>query len=478
MKTCRTVKTLLPTAALLSVFMSSCDNSTFDITETESETSCLNVITRSATGSKDLQTQVFAFDMDGTCVARTDADSDYRLNLELGKQYHITAIATSGTCYSIPKDVSHESVIRMTGNEGWAISPLEMARTDVTTSKSTSTLSLQMQFAVTCLTVELTGIPEEYDTVMLSFPDMGTGLSMSGNIETGGTVSIGLEKRGEVWTCDPFHVFPGTKDKQEFNVRLIKGDTECITAVSTNQPFKAGTPYHITGTFADGDFLIEGHIGQASWNTPENMTFQFGPRISESGIVGTDEGGDSDTGDDNPVSVNRIPTPTSEWNGHIVALVYDADGNPVSDESEIAGMKQATLLLISLDDWDKMTSAGNESTPDMAAEAAHGYIEYGMDGWDIPTETQARQLKAAYNDDSNGTGSTSLSILNAAIVKAGGVGIETVDGSDNVRYLCERATRTFCFKSASLNVTNAGAKTANYHLRPVRTVSVKTDGAS
>ncbi len=475
MKTSRTVKTLLPTAALLSVFMSSCDNSTYDITETESETSCLNVITRSATGSKDVQAKVFAFDMDGTCVAGTDADSNYRFNLELGKQYHITAIAASETCYSIPKEISRESVIRMTESEGWAISPLEIAQADVTTSKSTSTLSLQMEFAVACLTVELSGIPEEYDTVLLSFPNMGTGLSMSGNIETCGTVSIGLENRRGVWTCDPFHVFPGTGDKQEFNVRLIKGDTECITSVSTDQVFKAGTPYYITGTYADGDFLIEGHIGQASWNSPEKMTFQFGPKISESGIGTTNEGGKSDTVDDSPVSVSKIPTPTSEWNGHIVALVYDTDGSPVSDESEIARMKQATLLLISLDDWNKMTSAGNESTPDMAAEAAHGYIEYGMDGWDIPTEAQARQLKATYNDDSNGTGNTSLSILNEAIVKAGGVGIETVSGNENVRYLCERATRTFCFKSTSLNVTNAGAKTANYHLRTVRTVSVTTD---
>lgn len=143
--------------------------------------------------------------------------------------------------------------------------------------------------------------------------------------------------------------------------------------------------------------------------------------------------------------------PCSIWQGHVVAFVDSIAGGYVD------------LTLISLRDWDKIYSA---NSPNANFDTiVHTYAENELSQWSIPTETQARRLKASYNDDST---CNTLVSLNSVLQSIHADTIATVKGAQKIRYLCQEAIKSFSHR-AGTNVTNAGVST-KYHLRLVNVV--------
>lgn len=145
--------------------------------------------------------------------------------------------------------------------------------------------------------------------------------------------------------------------------------------------------------------------------------------------------------------VNRWPERYECFDGHFVIFVDSLSPHV------------AELTLMSLADWGKLMSAYSEA-PHAASDTAKCYIEFGLSGWSIPSETEARRMKDSLNVDE----------MNVELAAMYGDGIHVTDGSSNARYLCEKAEKTFSF-AENTKITKAGAKT-KYRLRLVHTIRV------
>ena len=106
----------------------------------------------------------------------------------------------------------------------------------------------------------------------------------------------------------------------------------------------------------------------------------------------------------------------------------------------------------------------NTITLTQASALASSYTEYDLIGWRIPTEAEARTLSSLYREHTDLFDSLLLEAQASPVVL-------TDDKGNNLRYLCEDATKTYSFKNST--ITNAGATVKNYHLRLVRIVRVQ-----
>lgn len=145
--------------------------------------------------------------------------------------------------------------------------------------------------------------------------------------------------------------------------------------------------------------------------------------------------------------VNRWPMQYECFDGHFVIF------------TDSLSPKVAELTLMSLTDWSKIMSSYSE-TPEAASDTAAHYVEFGLAGWTIPTETMARRIKEELTPDE----------MNVELAAMYGDEIRVTEGSSNARYLCEKAEKTFSF-AENTKITKAGAKT-KYRLRLVRIIRV------
>lgn len=154
--------------------------------------------------------------------------------------------------------------------------------------------------------------------------------------------------------------------------------------------------------------------------------------------------------------METLPAPLSLWDGHVVV------------DTTLCGDDSSTLLLLSIADYDGLTSALNAETPGMASGLATNYQEGALASWRIPTEDEARQLRAAYLAHPD--------FFEDLLAQSGGDPVAITDGKgNNIRYLCAEARHTYSFKpgSAYNAIKEAGASVRDYHLRLVTTVRVK-----
>lgn len=143
--------------------------------------------------------------------------------------------------------------------------------------------------------------------------------------------------------------------------------------------------------------------------------------------------------------VSRWPRQYETFSGHFVIFV------------DSLSPRVAEITFLSLTDWPDIYSANSADYYNQAIDTASYYSELGLAQWSIPTETQARRMKSDLNID----------ILNARIQSNTSLDSSTSIISEDARYLCQQATKTFSF-APNTNVTTAGAKT-QYHLRLLRT---------
>jgi len=446
---------LLYILSLSVLLFSSCEKLSLpdeNTTEESADKQKITIITRSATNDIQYPISVFAFDSSGKCSAQQTLESaSENLSLSLTKgQYRIVALSnTSG--YSIPSNPSLSSLVEMESSSNFSLSPLQMGQAEVTVGNASQTVNLSLSYKVSTIDISLSSVPSSVSSVDVTVSHLYAAMNMDGEYSKDGTSTIALQKSGDTWSAKAY-VFPGSSSQTVFSISLNDANGTSSYGYTYSSPLSAGTPYNIKGHYSSDMLTLSASFFSVGWSEPIALNFSFGPGSSDKTPTET---------------VTSFPKAGSMWNGHLVAYVYSDDGsNTILDEDELADVKRANLLLLSLNEWTGVVSANNEDNPNAASDIAAGYSEGDMVGWGIPSSAEAKYLKSLYSATDE-----TLTNLNSTISANGGTTVSALDSKgENIRFLCEGATYTYAWKSsASLN--KAGA-TVKYSLRLVNHVRV------
>ncbi|MBQ0022289.1 MAG: FimB/Mfa2 family fimbrial subunit [Prevotellaceae bacterium] len=467
--------------AFVLIALTSCESQEYNDLKIDKEYSNVSIVTRSNDGTPmEYPLHVYAFDKDGKLEDEqtiASADESLALSLPKGESCRVVAVCANDEVYNIPASPTLSSVITMKAKSDTDVPnaseavystdhPLQMGYASITPTAASSTLSIQMHYKVCSLNVSLVGMLAECTNASISIESPVGGVNMNGVSSGSTTITIPIKKSAadaSNWTTSTVYMFPTTGEQTVFTITYSDGTTEHSSAATYLSTLKAGIPYSITGTYDSGKVTVTGDITPSTWGDPVNIAFTFGENTNATiDASGTEAGSDDDAGnhggdnqDQTEAITSNIPAPYSVWNGHLVAALYDADGNQLPEApASPASETEYSVLLMSLKDW-------NNATPSTAATLAAGYAEGEMDSWSIPTTDEARAIYKAF----------SVAAFKTAISNASA---DAIDKSANsVRYLCENATKYFSFAYTSFS--SYGATDATYHLRLVKRVKIKNE---
>lgn len=448
----------------------SCETYDFaDETLDEEKLTSVRILIRAASESDDIYPlRIYAFAQDGSLrTSQTIRSSEEKISLQLPQNvgtrvvvvaaddatYHFSGSPSATDLITLkePQFPSGASFFGLSIAKDYAAShPLQMAFADITPTTTSATLNLQMYYQMSAVQFSFTGLPFGCTSVCVTVASPYEAISLEGNFVSSQKSVIPLvhEAGSTRWTSGEVYIFPSSGSQTYFTIAYDDGKNEQFAQVTYQEPMRAGVPYILNGTLHGGVFDVTGSVAPPQWGTPESLTFTFSPdsvvtigsRPVESGVI----------------EVDALPEPLSLWNGHLVVSV-----TPLDDSS-------ATLMFVSLSDFAGLTSSLNADTPQMALDQAQNYREYEITSWHIPTVAEARQLREAYLSVPDVFDELLLQVEGDAIVFTDAKG-------ENVRYLCEEATKTYSFKSGTAynSVKDAGASVKNYHLRLVTTVKAR-----
>ena len=459
------------------ILFASCERLVLESTDNQ-PASTVRIHTRAADGEAfESPLHAYAFDVDGHLIAHQQYDAtDFRLSVPQQADTRIVLLSADPESYDIPTSPSLSSLITMKAplsasslDRGYATSPLQMGIIDVHPQSDNTTVTVQMHYQVASLSVLLQQLSDECTSAYLSVASPASGLTFSGTADGTQTSRIPLaaaaagepaypegqsEPIGTTFaTTAPIYLFPTTAPTT-FTIAYNDAGGEQYASATYQASLLSGTPYQLNGTYDDGAILLTGTVTPSEWTDPVALSFTF--TNGGTTIVTPDDvtviPDDTLSG---IVEVSAIPQPLTLWDGHLVIAAIP---------SSAAAPTSATLTLLSLFDWDNLTSALNTTTPTQATTYASGYSEYDLTGWRIPTEAEARILSTIYRENAD--------LIDALLLEAQASPVVLTDDKGNSpRYLCEDATKTYSFKNST--ITNAGATVKNYHLRLVRTVRVQ-----
>lgn len=394
---------------------------------------------------------LYAFDSEtgelSSKVTATASDEVLRLSLPEGK-YHFVALAGTEEC-TVPSVPTIEDVVQLPVLNRLS-EPVQMGMADMQVSLNT-TVSLMMYYQVASVTLSLSGIPSDAEGVRVTLSSLYNQLAFDGSYsgEIATTVELSRQTDG-VWTAPTFYTLPGVSQQLALSIVISRSGNEQTYGYMCRGTLAAGTPYLLSGSFGDG-FSVNGTVSAAGWKATEQLDFVFG--------AGNNPEDNPETGGDDNEPANAFPTAGSLWNGHFVGAVENMTETT------------AELLLLSRDEWRAVPSAYNAESPDAALTAVNEYEEDGLGGWSIPTSDEAKSIR-------NAVGNTSLGVTNDTLAANGFTPLsdDTMDeNGNNVRYLCESATRAFVWNVAtSKAISRAGSK-RTYYLRAVKRVKVKLE---
>ena len=128
----------------------------------------------------------------------------------------------------------------------------------------------------------------------------------------------------------------------------------------------------------------------------------------------------------------------------------------------------ADVLLLSLKEWQGVSSANTPDTPTQAQALLAAYTEGEASGWRIPTTEESKLIQL------NCGGTTRLASANALLTSIGADAL-TGNGKDSykqdARYLCNEALHSYSLKATTGSASAAGSS-RSYSLRGVKTVRV------
>lgn len=450
----------------------------------------LHITTRAAEGSTlTYPLHVYAFNTSGQLVTGqviSSASESLSLSLSQDVPYKVVVLSADETYYNIPSNPTATSAITLkpvaTLNNA-TTSPLQMGIADIIPTADNSTLHIQLHYQVASLSAIFTNMPSECNAVVLSVASPTSSLALSGQASAPQTTRIPCTLQSGSWHTGYVYLFPTATDQPStFTIAYNDSQGEQFATAVYRAPLQAGTPYQLNAQYTDGALNVTGDITPSEWSTPVIFNFTFDSTTSTTITPGGNTGSDDPSSDTYPVTT--IPAPLSIWNGHLVLSVddttipapvprsfasgstTDGDTSSSSDATVPDGSPSGstTLLLMSLTDWGSLPSALNAETPNLATDIASSYTEYDLTNWRIPTTEEARQLYQLYQTHEDDL----LSLLTEA--DADPIVLTDTKGN-NLRYLCEGATKTYSFTSNQIK--DAGATVKTYRLRLVRTVKIQ-----
>lgn len=415
----------------------------------------LSVLTRSVTkGAIEYPLKIYAFDGNGVCkVSKVVENESDKVNIGLSPgTYRITAVAGYSGWQMPSKDNQNSKISTAEGN--YSSSPLAMGHADVVVSGS-STATLQVSMEVASVEVVLNGLSDDVTKVYVSVSRQYGNISLDGTLSEAANTVIDCTKEGDSWTTGKVYVLPGSSESTVLSISVVDDSGTQTFGYTYNSSLKAGVPYVLNGSFSTG-FSFSGVIESIGWKDEIVLDFNFGPGINETSGSEQNGNGNNQNNEEKEL-VSKLPEAGSIWNGHVVANISNTSST------------EADILLLSLDEWNKVSSANSTTNATDAADIASAYSEFGMNGWRIPTKEEATSIKNLYFGNS-------IEKINKVLQEAEGDIITKVeDNGSNARYLCENAYYTYALGETntgnSLSITQAGAST-KYRLRLVKTVSV------
>lgn len=333
---------------------------------------------------------VYAFDAEGKCAASqtiASAAEALALNLLPGN-YHLAALAgTNG--YTLPSPMQRTSLITLTENTP-AASALMSGHADITVAKAAVSADIRLSYRVTRLALTLTEIPAEVTAVQVRFSPQYAGYSMQGSFGDAGVVStVTCTKRAAAgtWGTSEFHIFPGSGQQTVFTILLTHADgTTSSYGYTHTAPLLVATPYLLSGSYKKG-LAVNGSLEAEGWKTAVNISFDFGTGSGSGSGNGNESGGGndsgsgsdsgSDSGSNEAIPVTEIPTMPSIWKGACVIGVSNRTTTT------------ATLLVMSVEEWEGLTPAEATST-------ASSYQLASLPGaWRLPAQAEITTLRDA-----------------------------------------------------------------------------------
>lgn len=472
---------------LLFVFLlpvlSSCENIVLDEEgniQQKDDCTSYKIKTRTSDGSAlQYPLHIYAFTSDGQLQSRLSLSNESQasnISLPKGMVYKLVVLSADEGEYDLPSNPTLSSIITLSPKStGVAtVSPLLMGFADINaTQANTATCNIALQYQVCSMQIDMQNVPSSISDIQVMVSSPYTGVTMGGTGVSNTNPSViplhAAQTNGATsnWSSGKVYLFPTVAPQTTFSISYSQGGETHFSSVTYQAVLRAGTPYILNGTFADDAFRLNANIVNPDWASPVYINFDFGDGVDTNVSAGndTDTGGNSNT-DTTAYPVDRIPAVYDSWNGHVVVGVLDQNGEPMDDSNAAS----ATLLLISKSDWGGLTSALYAAEPSVAQDIADAYVEDGLSDWRIPTEQEAILLHKAYNVYATETSVQTL--LESALSAAGADPIVLAEKGEKVRYLCEKAEKTYSYYVAS--ILTAGTKVKTYHLRLVRSVKVTT----
>lgn len=386
---------------------------------------------------------LYAFDDEGALAAsQVLANAKEEMSLPLSKgDFRIVAIAGTSSAYQLPENPVLEDVISMDGSKG-ADTPLMMGKANVEiTDAAESTVQLTLTYVVAALNVKLKDVPSNVVAVQLALSPLYSTLSMGGKYDGSQKVKVDCSLVSEgIWAADATYIFPGSAQETDFSIYFKTDDGLEVTYGHTFEGApKANYLFNVTGTYAGG-IIVGGDFDVTDWEGAIDVEFEFGSDTQPD----NDKDEDENSTEENPV-LEGVPDVGTIWNGSIVAGIGEADETG------------AELLLMSLDEWDALTSE--------IPELIKGYSVNDISSWRLPTHEEATALKARFSGDNR------IELNN--LIYEYDKDLWHIDGDE--RYLCTKNGVYYTFKFAGgTSITKAGDKTV-YYVRLVKTYRVSLE---
>lgn len=335
--------------------------------------------------------------------------------------------------YSLPIEYGFHSFFSPQSNPTY---PLLIGRGKVDLQQDISA-NIQLEYMVARISFCFTEVPDEVKNISISITPVYAGCAFDGNYwKTEKTYWTTLQADGKgIWTATSNYIFPSEKGKILITLKVEKSNGTESHTMNYTEPFKAGVPYKIYGSFHNGSLTIEqGEVTE--WLPEKEIEFPLDDQPIDTPVDEPEK--EQPTDDIEIVYDETLPVQGSFWKGFYVALAAKKEG-------------ETQALLLAPKQWFSTVK-----------EAASLVSKYEKDGWKNWRLLSVAEAKVFVEDATlNWEGIITLFQTHH---------YDLLVSEKGSRYLCGNFDTTFSF--ANNTILKAG-KTVKYWTRAVKEVIVK-----
>lgn len=213
----------------------------------------------------DYPLSFFVFNQEQQCILQEEIEEEdlpFSVSLPQGK-YRLSLFSglQKNQC-TIPDNPTDESRIRLPEKNSCKEAVL-FGKTYIDVVRST-TAKITLDYAVTAISVSLTGIPADAQAVAVQFAPVSSGIDFKGNpADDRQHCTLHCYKYEKRWVCNPTYIIPHSQGETSVSIRVTLPQEEEIHEYTYKAALKPGYPYRFNGDLEtnlalEGDFHIEG----------------------------------------------------------------------------------------------------------------------------------------------------------------------------------------------------------------------------